>query len=108
MNATSSADFADMKDEKLCHSTLDNNPYAREARTSRNLGDCSDSYLKCKGYGFAPSDPEFPQCRMLVDNRSSGRSSTPVYVAPQTPAYKPTMTTCRQSYSGAAVHCNSF
>lgn len=105
LNARSAADFDGMRDEKLCHSALDSNAFARQARAARQLGDCSESYLKCKTYGFKPDDPEFAECRMMVDNRPKARPSQ-VYVPPAAPVYRPTMTTCRHSLG--TTYCNTF
>lgn len=108
MNAKTVSDFEGMSDEKLCNSYLNGNPLARQARANRKLGDCSETYVKCRSYGFEPDDPEFKQCRMLVDQAAaSSRRSAPTYVAPQTPTYQaPRNTTCRESLG--TVYCQSF
>ncbi|WHS95360.1 hypothetical protein VPK21_005559 [Sinorhizobium kummerowiae] len=107
MNAKTVSDLDGMSDEKLCHSFLDGNTLVRQARASRKLGDCSESYVKCRSYGFESSDPEFKECRMLVDNAAiSARRSAPTYIPPQSPSYQPTSTICRESLG--TVYCNSF
>jgi hypothetical protein len=80
--AKSTADFDNTGDEKLCHPWLDDNKYAREERKNRGLN--------C--YQFRGG--------------SGGHSS---YVPPTGQSSQPMiMTTCRQSYGGAPVYCNSF
>jgi hypothetical protein len=97
-----------MKDEALCNSYLDKNSYAQQARSTRGLGDCSKSYLQCKTYGFKTTDPEFAQCRLTVDTKKGAKPSSFVYNPPQAQSPRMTSTSCRQSYSGGAVYCNTF
>lgn len=108
MNAKTVSDLDGMSDEKLCHSFLNGNALVRQARVNRKLGDCSESYVRCRSYGFEPSDPEFKECRMLADYAAaSARRSAPAYVAPRPPSYEPPTTTiCRESLR--TVYCNSF